>query len=68
LSGARDRRRLPTVGGDERGETFRSGAAHARQQVLVGVHREREAGVAEAFRYDLDRGAVGDEKRRVGVA
>ena len=34
-------RRLPAGGGDERGESFRGGAAHARQQVLVGVRRTR---------------------------
>jgi len=61
-------RRLPAGGGDERGEPLCSGAAHAWQQVLIGVHRERRVGVTEAFGHDLDRGAVGDEQRGVGVA
>jgi hypothetical protein len=61
-------RRLPARGGDECGESLGCGGAHARQQVLVGVHGERRVGVTEAFGHDLDRGPVSDEQRRVGVA
>jgi hypothetical protein len=61
-------RRLPAGGGDEAGESLGGGAAHARQQVLIGVHRERWVGVTEALGHDLDRGAVSDEQRRVRVA
>ena len=60
--------RLPVGGGNECGEPFCGGAAHAWQQVLVGVHRERRVGVAQAFGHDLDRCPVGDEQRGVGVA
>jgi hypothetical protein len=61
-------RRLPGSGGDEGGELFGSGRAHAGQQVLVGVHRERRVRVAETLAHHLDRHADGDEQRRVRVA
>ena len=55
-------RRLPVSGGDQVGELFGSGCAHAGEQVLVCVHGERRVGVAEAFGDDLDRDAGGDEE------
>ena len=56
-------------GGDERGELFGGSAAHAREQVVVGAHRERRVGMAEAFGRDLDRKreAVGAEQRSMGL-
>jgi hypothetical protein len=56
-------RRLPVGGGDERGEPFGGGAAHARQQVLIGVHGERGVGVPELFGFPS---IVGLQHRRCG--
>ena len=55
-------RRLPARIFDQGGELFSRGSAHAGQQVLVGVHRERGVGVPEAFADDFHRDA-GHESR-----
>ncbi len=55
-------RRLPARRTDERGELLGCGRAHAWEQVLVRVHRERRMGVAEPFADDLDRYAGGHEQ------
>jgi hypothetical protein len=61
-------RRPPASRSDERGELLRGCCAHARQEVLVGVHGEGRMLVTEPLADDLDRHASGDEQRGVGAA
>ena len=53
---------------DQVGEAMGGFGAHAGEQVLVGVNRERRVCVAESFGHDLDGDAGGDEQAGVGVA
>ena len=53
---------------DEIGEAAGGFGAHARQQVLVRMDRERRVRMAESLGHDLDRDASGDEKAGMGMA
>ena len=53
---------------DEVGEAVGCFGAHAGEQVLVGVNRERRVRVAESLGHDFHGDAGGDEQAGVGVA
>ena len=53
---------------DQVGEAVGGFGAHPREQMLVGVNRERRVGVAESFGHDFDGDAGGDKQAGVCVS
>ena len=60
-------RGLLALGSRESFDGVRGIFLHTGKEVLIGLHRQRDVGVAEAFADDLDRYAFLDEQASVGV-